>query len=96
MQFSCRAHLLPLAALLLVCILVSCFSLSVCHGKGSGLGTSEKSSNTMNSRKLMATRASVLTGFDRSTTRESIQPKKAVEPSLRRAPKSGPNPTQNK
>ena len=76
-------------ALILVHILIIlCSSLCLCHGEvppGEGNHIS---------RKLLSSVASFPSGETKSNGTMKV-PKKAVEPSLRKAPASVPNPTQN-
>ncbi|KAE8689994.1 Emsy N Terminus/ plant Tudor-like domains-containing protein isoform 1 [Hibiscus syriacus] len=79
MKISC----INLTALILLHILIS---LCLVHGVSSG-----ETDRITISRKLLSSVASLATGNGAAVK----EPKKAVEPSLRKAPPSVPNPTQN-
>ncbi|XWS56199.1 hypothetical protein CRYUN_Cryun09bG0065700 [Craigia yunnanensis] len=64
-----------------------CSSLCLCHGEVPGEGNHI-------SRKLLSSVASFPSG-ETKLNGTMKEPKKAVEPSLRKAPQSVPNPTQN-
>ncbi|KAG2686953.1 hypothetical protein I3760_09G030700 [Carya illinoinensis] len=89
MRICCRPLQAALFALLLIEILM-CSSLCQCH---ESLPRSERS--IQYSRKLLVSTASISTSQNKINGAMK-EPKKAVEPSLRKAPPSVPNPTQNK
>ncbi|MFQ6631859.1 hypothetical protein Gotur_009377 [Gossypium turneri] len=86
MKISC-INLSALWALILLHILISCSSFCVGHGDVS----SGERNHIISSRKLLSSLASFPTGKGAAMK----EPKKAVEPGLRKMPPSVPNPTQN-
>ena len=85
MKTSCRT-LAAFLALILIEILM-CPSLCQSH--------ESLPKDRSQSRKLLVSTASVSTSVDKLNGAMK-EPKKAVEPSLKKAPPSVPNPTQNK
>ncbi|EXB93638.1 hypothetical protein L484_018024 [Morus notabilis] len=97
MMISCRT-----SAAIFVLIIVEitfCSSLCLCHEQN--ILQRDHQRSLLLSRKLLfsSTMASVSVSPNNDKLRTSSamkEPKKAVETSLRKAPASGPNPTQNK
>ncbi|TYH54155.1 hypothetical protein ES332_D09G149300v1 [Gossypium tomentosum] len=87
MKISC-INLSALWAVILLHILISSSSFCVGHGDVS----SGERNHIISSRKLLSSLASFPTHGKGAAMKE---PKKAVEPGLRKMPPSVPNPTQN-
>ncbi|PON81028.1 hypothetical protein TorRG33x02_231460 [Trema orientale] len=106
MAMSFRTWSSALSALVLIEILL-CSSLCLCHEeKQINILQKERRSLLVISRKLLVSASSMATSFlpespankknSKASTAAMKEPKKALEPSLRTAPPSVPNPTQNK